>query len=272
VSVTESSGTATAPDGVRLAWWSSGPQDGSGEPLLLLNGQGADHHAWDRVGPLLAVRHRLISFDTRGTGASEAPTGTPYTTRGLVADALAVLDAAGRARAHVFGYSMGGRIAQWLAVDHPERVGALVLGATSPGDAHGVAREPDVNELMTAPMSPRVAKRWGDLMYSRRYLVRALLHRDLYQPPELSQAVRDLHFAASQGHDAWGRLADIAAPTLVLHGAADRLNPTANAVLMVEQITGAELHLVEGGRHGFYDEFRDETARVVLDFLARHPL
>jgi pimeloyl-ACP methyl ester carboxylesterase len=264
----EPTGFALAPDGVRLAWWSTG----QGEPLLLLNGQGADHHMWDRVVPLLAPHHRVIGFDTRGTGRSDAPTSQPYSTKAFACDAVAVLDAADVERAHVYGFSMGGRTAQWVAIEHGHRVGSLVLGATSPGDAHGAAREPEVDAIFTAPPSLATRRAMARLMYHPRFVAEHLAKGDLYQPPPLPPAVQALHFEASKQHDAWDELGRITAPTLLLHGTDDQLNPTGNSRLMAERIAGSELVLLERARHGYHDECLEKAARVVLDFLARHPL
>ena len=152
---------ATAGDGTDLAY----RLRGSGPPLLLLPGQANDHTWWDRVAPELARHHTLVLVDPRGTGASGAgPDGgrSGYSTRGLAEDALAVLDHAGIGRTHVYGASMGGRVAQWNAADHPERVGALVLGCTSPGGEHGVERSAEVRASLAVrdedPQRP-----WDDL-------------------------------------------------------------------------------------------------------------
>ena len=106
---------------------------GDGEPLLLLAGQANSRRWWDPVRDDLAARHRTVALDALGTGASTPPDGAEYSTRRFAEDAVAVLDAAGIGRAHVYGTSMGGKVAQWLAIDHPDRVGALVLGCTTPG-------------------------------------------------------------------------------------------------------------------------------------------
>src|SRR5436190_22870640 len=107
-----------------------------GDPLLLVMGLGVDAHGWEFQVPALAARHRVILVDNRGVGRSGKPRG-PYTTAMMAEDARAVLDGLGVARAHVVGLSMGGMIAQELALAHPDRVGALVLAATyaRPDDA-----------------------------------------------------------------------------------------------------------------------------------------
>jgi 3-oxoadipate enol-lactonase len=117
---------------------------GSGDPLLLIPGQASDHRMWDDVRQTLERRHRVLVFDHRGTGKSDAPLEPPYSIEMFASDAIAVLDTAGIRRAHVYGISMGGRIAQRIAISYPDRVGSVVLGATTLGDLHGVQRSPEV--------------------------------------------------------------------------------------------------------------------------------
>ena len=240
--------------------------------MLLLNGQGADHRMWDRLVPALSARHRLVALDPRGIGRSDTPRGPQYTTRELAADAVAVLDDAGVATAHVMGFSMGGRVAQWLAVDHPERVGRWCWPA--PVRATGTAGRERRRSTTSWPLPPAspCAGPWAALMYHPRFLASALAHGDLYQPARVPPHVQAQQLAASRAHDAWDELPAVTAPTLVLHGTDDDLNPTANAALLAGRVPGARLHLVEGGRHGFYDEFRDETTTAVLEHLAANPL
>src|SRR5881394_1227437 len=105
---------------------------GDGEPVLLIMGLSGSGRAWYRMLPHLAGRYRAITFDNRGTGGSPPVIGR-LTMADMVDDALSVLDAAGHDTAHVFGVSMGGMIAQHLALDHRERVRSLILGCTTPG-------------------------------------------------------------------------------------------------------------------------------------------
>lgn len=251
--------------------------EGSGEPLLLVAGQGSDHTTWDRVVDDLAAHHTCIRWDHRGTGASDAPRQPSYTIEGFADDAVALLDHLGIDRAHAYGVSMGGRICQRLAVSHRERVGALVLGCTTPGNRHGVRRPPEAEALFLdaeADLDTRV-RRLVEAMVSPAwaeanpwYVERT---RQRLEHPIPAHA-RALHYRASEGHEAWDELPAITNPVLVLHGDQDVVNASANAPLLAERIPGAELHLIAGGRHGFFVEHRDEANRVVLDFLARHPL
>lgn len=258
-------------NGVRLYY----EVHGSGEPLVLVMGQGSDHHGWDPVVEDFAARFQVIVYDHRGTGQSDKPREPAYTTRMFAADAVALLDHLGIERAHWYGISMGGRVCQWVAIDYPGRVRAMVLGCTTPGDRHGVRRPAEVDERMrNRPADAEEAALWlAEEMVSPGWLANHpeyrefLLRRARNSPPPWAQR---LHYEASQMHDAWERLPEIAAPVLVIHGTEDRINPTENARLLAERIPGAELYFVEGGRHGYFIEFREEAGAAVMEFLARH--
>lgn len=258
---------AIAKDGVQLYYETIG----MGDPILLVMGQGSDHHGWDEVRDDFAVRYQVIVYDQRGTGQSDKPKTPPYSTRGFAQDAIAVLDHINIQCAHIYGISMGGRICQWLASDYPERVGAVVLGCTTPGNAHGVRRSQEVDELMVkgereAILSTLVSPGW---MKSHPEYLEKWEEQEKNPIPEYA---RRLHYLASEEHDTWSILPEIKAPTLVIHGSEDQINVTANAHLLAEYIPNAELYIVSGGRHLFFLEFREEASRVVLDFLARHSL
>ena len=105
-------------------WWD---QSGTGDPILLIMGHAYGADMWHRTAPELAASYRVIRFDNRGIGRSSDPPG-PYPVQLMADDALAVLDAAGAASAHVYGVSMGGFIALQLALGHPGRVRSLTLG------------------------------------------------------------------------------------------------------------------------------------------------
>jgi pimeloyl-ACP methyl ester carboxylesterase len=259
---------AAAADGARLSY----EVIGSGPPLMLVSGQASDRSVWNAIRDEFAAHHRVIVFDHRGTGLSDKPEAPPYSTRGFANDAVAVLDAAGIRRAHIYGISMGGRIGQWLAIDHPARIGGLVLGCTTPGNAHGVRRPPAVDPELTSGDPVRllpylVTPGWAAAHPEALEGMQAVV-RERPVPPY----ARQLHYQASEGHDAWDLLPTIKAPTLVVHGSDDLVNVPANAPLLAERIPGAVLHIIAGGRHAYFLENRPEASQVVLDFLARHPL
>jgi pimeloyl-ACP methyl ester carboxylesterase len=222
-----------------------------------------------------SAQHRVIVFDHRGTGLSDKPTEPPYSTRGFARDTIAILDSLGIGRAHAYGISMGGRICQWLGIEYPDRIGALVLGCTTRGNAHGVRRLHEVDAIMAnPPADPQQAMNaMLSTMYSPSWIaahpeyLEQMRQQALHPIPAYAQR---LHYLASEGHDTWDLLPTIKAPTLVIHGSEDVVNPTANAYLLAERIPGAQLYIVTGGRHGYFIEFREESSRVVNDFLARH--
>jgi len=259
------------PDGINLYY----EEVGRGDSLLLVSGQAADHTYWDGIRDDFSDRYRVIVYDNRGTGQSDKPSAPPYSTRGFARDAVALLDQLGIARAHVYGHSMGGRISQWFGIDFGQRLGALVLGATTPGNAHGVARREEVNALLIhAPSDPQEAlTALGSLIVTPAWLEKHPESvRQMSQAARIPEYVQRLHYQASEGHDSWDLLPTIGSPTLIIHGADDELNPVGNASLLAQRISGAELHLIKGGRHAYMFDFREESSRVVNLFLARHQL
>ncbi|MEV8037694.1 alpha/beta fold hydrolase [Streptomyces sp. NPDC086182] len=255
-------GFARAQDGTALAY----QHHGQGPPLVLLAGQANNHHWWDGVrGDFHTVRSTL-TLDLRGTGDSGKPEG-PYCVRQFADDVVAVLDALGIARADVYGTSMGGRVAQHLAIRHPQRVGRLVLGCTSPGGAHAVERDASVRRSLAQPDAQAVRRVLADLMYTP--LWRAA-HPGPYHTlgdPRMPAHARRGHLIASNGHDAWSELPRIAAPTLILHGGQDRLTPPDNLALLASRIPGARTHLFPHARHAYFEECRNEAGKLVRQFL-----
>lgn len=252
------------PDGVKLSYQVSG----DGPPLVLLQGQANDHRWWHSVRGDFDGAYRTITLDYRGTGDSDKP-DEPYSTRGFAGDVVAVLDELGVERAHVYGTSMGGRVAQWVAADHGERVGALVLGCSSPGGAHGVERSNDVRRSLAQPDRAAAERALLELMYTPAWLATHPGPFHTTGDPGMPAHARRRHLAASGGHDAWDALPGITAPTLVVHGTDDVFNPAANAPLLAGRIPGAELELIEGARHAYFEEFREVASPLVLEFLSR---
>jgi 3-oxoadipate enol-lactonase len=234
-------------------------------PLLLIMGLALSSRAWDRLPGLLARDFHVLIFDNVGTGRS-ARRGVAYRMRHLAHDALAVLDAAGVRQACVFGISMGGMIAQELAIRHPERVRSLVLGCTfaswRKATAPPLRTKLDLVLLNLGRATPeRVA----------RVLVSAEWHR---AHPEsamewLRRAERTaLRFATAQvlaiaRHHTLDRLERIRAPTLVLTGDADQLVPPVNSELLAKTIPRARLHVLRGAGHVFPLEREEETVQAL---------
>ncbi|BCW64500.1 alpha/beta fold hydrolase [Arthrobacter sp. StoSoilB22] len=253
---------AEAADGAELAWTS----EGEGEPMLLIAGQATSMDGWGPTAALLSRTYRVIRFDHRGIGRSGKGDAERYTTRLLAEDAVAVLDAAGVDLAHVYGHSMGGRIAQWLAIDYPKRVRTLVLAATSGGKWPDAVTQPDREALdaLTSGDMSRLEPLFFDAEWAQSNP--AAVHT--FFNSHASAWAKARHFNASREHDAWSHLGFIQAPTLLLHGTEDVLTPLPNALLMRQHIRGSVLVRVPGAGHGLHLD-HPETVEWIRQFIAR---
>ena len=229
---------------------------GAGAPVLLVMGLGMNATGWWRTVPILAdAGLRVLTFDNRGVGRSDRAPG-PYTAAAMADDAVAVLDSAGAQRAHIYGISLGGMIAQEIALRHPDRVDRLVLGATTPGGAHAIAAdETTMAFFRRRGQMPAEEAVWASVPYNYAARTRAeqgdLIAQDIRHrlrfPIEAEPYAAQL--AAALGHDTHDRLESITAPTLVVHGAEDVMVPPPNARLLADLIPGARLIELPGAAH-----------------------
>jgi pimeloyl-ACP methyl ester carboxylesterase len=259
--------------GANIYW----DDQGKGPPILLIMGLGWPSYLWHRTRPVLSARHRTIALDNRGVGQSDVPPG-PYSVALMAADAAAVLDASGVERAHIFGLSMGGMIAQEFALQYPNRVQSLILGCTSPGGAHAVLAESAATQLLfSRGQSPEdFSRAINPFIYDsgspqERIEQDFVLRKKWYPRPEG-------YFAQLQGILAWeaySRLPQISAPTLVIHGESDRLIPPANGRIIAERISGAKLVIIPHASHILSTDQPEAVHHAVLEFLvaqSNHPL
>jgi len=250
---------------------------GEGDPLLLIMGFGMPGDAWLGSLPFLQG-FRAIYFDNRGTGLSDKPQG-PHTITQMADDAAGLLDHLGIASAHVYGVSMGGMIAQELALRHPSKVRRLVLGCTMCGGEHSTMAEPQVIEELidvVRSMGKGDIAGWVDrqlpLLFTREWLaanpgVREML---IMMAPMLPPTPPETAQYAMEGLFAWttyDRLRQIKAPTLVLHGDQDVLIPVSNAYTLAEQIPGAKLKIIPGAGHGYPAQDPVGVHQTVVEFL-----
>jgi pimeloyl-ACP methyl ester carboxylesterase len=269
-------------DGVRLCAETFGaPGD---PPVLLIMGNGASMLWWDDdlCARLAAGGRFVVRYDHRDTGRSTAcPPGRPdYGGPDLVADAARVLDGHGIARAHVVGASMGGALAQLLALDFPERVASLALMSTSPagpaddlpGLADSYAAFLGQARLDWSEPASVVEYRIAEVRALNRTRpfdeesVRAFVERD---------AARAVSAASAQNHELldggrpWrDRLGEIAVPTLVIHGDADPLFPRRHAEALANEIPGARLLVLDGAGHVLHPADHDAVVRAILAHTA----
>jgi len=250
---------------------------GAGAPLLMICGFRRSRVVWfEPFLERLAARFQLILMDNRGTGNSDKPQDG-YSAERFADDCAAVLDHAGVPRAHAFGFSMGGMIAQRLATRHPQRVHGLGLGGTSCGKG-GVPAQKRIFDLLrlvpNAQMSPKeVAVEQEEAYFVASY--RAKNRPALDQLFDKVNAVpTPLH--AVQGHlkaidtfDGCGDMGKIKAPTLVITGDSDPLIPPDNARMLAKGIPGAELVVVPEASHFFWMEKPAESAAALEAFFGK---
>ena len=258
-------------DGVTIDYVVDG--DPAGPTVLLLEGLGYGRWMWRWLTDALADDYEVLRPDNRGTGDSDAPEG-PYTVGEMAADASAVLDDHGVDAVHVCGASMGGMIAQELALAD-DRVASLTLLCTSPGGEDAAQTPPEVQEhIFSAPEDAGPRERI-------RYLMEPAVSDEFYErEPELvdrivdwrlagdaTPAGREAQAAAVAAFDATDRLGDLDVPTLALHGTADRVLPVENADLLAEHLSHATVERIDGGPHLFFIEERERVNDRVRTFL-----
>ncbi len=250
---------------------------GAGVPLVLISGLGYSLWQWHLMAPYLEDHFQVITFDNRGVGQTDKPAG-PYTASMLAADTVGLLDVLGLARAAILGHSMGGFIAQAIALEYPQRVSHLILASTHFGgprhvpvtaEAMAVLSDRQSDPLTrlrngivisTAPgfaeRHPDLIQRWLDWRTANR------LDADGYQ------AQMGIGMALVEEGAAFERkLPAVSAPTLILFGAHDKVVPPANAELLANQIPGSQIHILPDAGHFFPLETPEEAAQVVIQFV-----
>jgi 3-oxoadipate enol-lactonase len=248
---------------------------GSGPPVLLISGQGMTLASWWRTVAELSGSFRVLTFDNRDIGRSSR-TAWPYVVAQMAEDATAVLDAAGVERAHVYGLSLGGMVAQELALRRPERVMALVLGSTTAGGPEAMLADPQPLTFFVraGAMAPEEAE-WAAVPYN--YSLRTRREHGDRIAEDIARRVDHgtdtlayLHqVAAAATHNAVGRLGSIRAPTLVVQGEEDIVMPPPNGQLLAQAIPGAELKTWPNAGH-LYTTDEPEADRYVRRFLISH--
>lgn len=252
---------------------------GEGEPLLLISGFGSNSAGWrPEFVEGLAESFQVITFDNRGTGESDQP-DAPYSIAGMADDGVGLLNELGIERAHVVGISMGGMIAQELALRHPERVAGLVLGCTNCGGTDSVSASEEIIQLLAIPpdMDRREAVRRGwpagftdEFIAGNEALLWQQAERSLVNPTPLY--ARDRQMAAIQEWGSGDRLGEVQIPTLVITGDLDQLVPPENSRIIQERIAGSRLEVVEGAAHSFPTSHPEEAVRLMTAFLRAIPV
>jgi 3-oxoadipate enol-lactonase len=245
-------------------------QRGEGEPLLLIMGMSGTHLTWgEPFLQLLERDFRVTIYDHRGVGKS-ARTDPGYSIADLADDAAGLLGELGLESAHVLGISMGGMVAQELALRHPQRVRTLTLGCTYSGGEGSALTTPEVGQRLVASMQSgdreRALRTGWEVNVSKGFAA------DAEQFAAFRQAALDLpvpvpvimgQMQAIGGHDTLARLGELTVPTLVIHGTEDQMLPVANARLIADRIPGAALEIFDGVGHLFWVEEPERSADLI---------
>jgi 3-oxoadipate enol-lactonase len=267
-------GFAQSKDGLKLRY----EIRGNGEPVALIMGFSGSGRGWgEPFLKLMEARFKIFVIDNRGTGESDKP-AAEFTLGDLAEDIAAVLDHAKTPRAHIFGISMGGMIAQEFALAYPERARGLVLGCTNCGSSHSIAADPAaLANLIPAPgMDPiEAARRAFSVACGKAFLNseagqailnQAIVEMGNYPITPLDTLMRQGQAVA--GFDSFARLGQIKSPTLIIHGDDDSIVPYPNAEVLHGAIAGSKKHTLKAAGHMFFWEVPDDTVRVAGDFLA----
>ncbi|GAC1610959.1 MAG: alpha/beta hydrolase [Mycobacteriales bacterium] len=252
-------------------WWDATGPDAA-PAVVLIMGLAYPSDMWFRLVPELAKEHRVVVLDNRGAGRTGDVVGAPYSVELMAADVAAVLDAAAVDRADVVGASMGGLIAQELALTWPQRVRSLVLACTHPGIAHAVMN-PDALAMLSnrgAMTAEQAAEASIPFNYAPS-TPRSRIEQDWAVRLPLATTPTG-YLAQAQGTMVWNglpRIERLQVPTLVLHGELDRLVPVENGRLLAAHIPGAELVTIPAANHLFFSDQPEKTAEILTDWLDR---
>jgi pimeloyl-ACP methyl ester carboxylesterase len=247
---------------------------GEGEPLMLIAGLGSDCGSWEAVAGELARHFRVIALDNRGCGRSSTPE-EEYSIRDLADDAAGLLEALGVPRAHVLGHSMGGFIAQEMAIRHPERVSRLILAGTSLRSSrrNNEMFEDFARRLRTEDYSDWL-RSWVPWLFSRECRDRPSFTENFvaagaaYPYRQTADGFAG-QVGALRGFDARGRAGEIMSKTLVLEGELDVLITPEEAIALAGEIPGCRSRLLQGVGHSLHVEAPERFADTVLTFLRK---
>jgi len=252
---------------------------GRGAPLVLIAGMGADHRSWFPQVPTFKHHFRVITFDGRGVGRTGKPREL-YNFESLAEDVVGLMDALSVDDAHVLGESLGGIVAQELAITFPQRVRKLVLANTAVGTGVDMQIHPDLMNSYGLPGGPSPGEfdpAKVDINKAMRAMIALSFNSRFYRLAMTLMATIYVRSSAFKGmpeqikaisdYSTLDRLHLIRSPTLVITGTADRIVPPSMSDILSSRIPNARLIKIEGGSHALHVEMRRRFNQEVLDFL-----
>lgn len=243
---------------------------GDGEPLVLISGLGASAVVWEPIIPIFSRDYKVIVFDNRGVGRTDAPVMT-YSMEMMADDISGLLEKIGIKQAIIYGTSMGGAVAQFFAIRHPQKVIKLILQSTSCLGSHAVMASDEVleyleNQAKTAVRDesplPGVTPEFAD---NNPEIVKELRERmQRYPAPGMQRQLQ----ASINSTGTYDSLPEISAPTLIIHGEADLLWPVENAQVLASRIPNAQVVIYKKTGHQIVESMNEKN-KLVLDFLKK---
>lgn len=248
---------------------------GEGVPVVLIHGLAGDCSAWKPQIASMEKNYRVLAFDNRGAGRSSAP-DYPYTSSHFAADTIGLMDAVGITEpAHVIGRSMGGAIAQMMALDYPDRVRSLLITASfGKLDRYGYQILYNINEVVKAQGYAPAAMHQSLFFFPPKYFNENKEQLDAFEAGlgntdrPIPGYVNSTH--ACLTHDALDRLHEVKCPTLVLAGGQDVLCAASASQEIADRVPGCEIKIYEEASHFFLIQCFEESLRDIEDFLARN--
>lgn len=250
---------------------------GEGLPLLLISGLGGGAWSWYGQVPYFEQFYRTIVFDNRGAGRSSMPPG-PYSIKGFAEDALCLLDALEVDKAFVVGISMGGMIAQELALMAPERVRGLILGCTNCGGETSISPSQETMQILLnneGLSHEQIVRKNLPIFLSEECLsndpetVTTYVKAQIEAPPQPEEAFL-AQLAAIRDFDVCDRLVELQMPTLIMSGSRDVLIPRENAYILTQSIAHADLVFLPGAGHAIHAESRGDFNLIIDNFIQQY--
>jgi pimeloyl-ACP methyl ester carboxylesterase len=254
---------------------------GNGFPLVLVSGYSASSESWDVLVPKvreLSKHYKVVTLDNRGTGRSSTPEGD-YSIKTMGNDVAGLLDSLRISKAHILGQSMGGMIAQELAINHPKKVNGLILVSTTPrGFAYdAIPGQREAHEKLRWMFAPPPDMPSEALLEE---MMRLCYHKEFFDKNKASMmtfipkyptslSTLQKHYDAIVKFDTYNRLEMIRSRTLVIHGEDDRLVNPEGPRMLAKQIPNAELKMFKQAGHAVLQEKWQETKPAILNFLKR---
>jgi 3-oxoadipate enol-lactonase len=254
---------------------------GEGYPFVLIRGLSSSLDSWPEYCIEQFLKFfKIVLFDNRGAGRTTIPEGK-YSSKLMASDTIGLMDALNIEQAYLLGYSMGGCIAQEIALNQPKRVAKLILASSWCGPSHGIVTPipdenpfPKMSPLIKAGKFEEMAQTLTNALFSESYkkenpqIIETVIRNYMANPPSLKGFEGQVAYVET--FDTYDQLPNLTIPTLVLHGKEDKILPVENAKMLAERIPSAESYLFENAGHGVIVQEKEKWTQKVIEFLNKN--